>query len=64
MPSLVMLPFIQCHHTRGRAPAGGFSNPLLSGSGLFCAVAMLAPSKSTMIAMNAYISFLASWLAS
>jgi hypothetical protein len=27
-----MLPFIQCHQTRGRAPLGGFSNPLLSGS--------------------------------
>src|SRR5689334_12210087 len=23
MPSLVTLPFIQCHHTRGRAAAGG-----------------------------------------
>src|SRR5690348_1884624 len=35
MPSSVMLPFIQCHHTRGRAPAGGFSNPLLSESTRF-----------------------------
>ena len=34
MPSLVMLPFIQCHHTRGRALWGGFSKPLLSGSPL------------------------------
>ncbi len=50
MPSLVMLPFIQCHHTRGRAPLGGFSNPFLSGSNLLCAVAALAPSKSTMMA--------------
>src|ERR1700761_2739316 len=32
MPSLVMLPFIQCHQTRGRAPAGGFSKPALSES--------------------------------
>ena len=31
MPSLVMLPFIQCHQTRGRAPLGGFSKPLLRG---------------------------------
>jgi hypothetical protein len=31
-----MLPFIQCHQTRGRAPLGGFSKPLLSGSGDAC----------------------------
>ena len=26
MPSLVMLPFIQCHQTRGRAELGGSRN--------------------------------------
>src|SRR3954464_16014006 len=37
IPSLVTLPFIQCHHTRGRALLGGFSNPRLRGS--LCGVA-------------------------
>src|SRR5215467_1467604 len=32
MPSLVMLPFIQCHHTRGRAELGGFSKPCFRAS--------------------------------
>src|SRR5438067_9611136 len=32
MPSLVMLPFIQCHQTRGRALLGGSAKPLASGS--------------------------------
>jgi hypothetical protein len=32
-----MLPFIQCHQTRGRAPLGGFSKPLFSVSELLCA---------------------------
>ncbi len=27
-----MLPSIQCHHTRGRAPLGGSSNPLINAS--------------------------------
>ena len=45
MPSFVIFPFIQCHHTRGRALAGGFSNPFLSESGEFWAGAagMQAP---------------------
>src|SRR6266567_9523968 len=43
MPSLVMLPFIQCHHTRGRAPSGGFSKPLFSESVVLCAAASVAP---------------------
>src|SRR5580704_10118416 len=30
IPSSVILPFIQCHHTRGRAEAGGSSNLFLS----------------------------------
>src|SRR5450755_1139430 len=42
MPSLVMLPFIQCHHTRGLAEFGGFSKPLFNGSAAFCANAILA----------------------
>src|SRR6185437_13234509 len=40
MPSLVILPFIQCHHTRGFALSGGFSKPLCSESVVFCAAAM------------------------
>ena len=32
MPSRDMLPFIQCHHTRGRALCGGFINPSFSTS--------------------------------
>ena len=28
IPSLVMFPFIQCHHTLGRADFGGFWNSL------------------------------------
>src|SRR5208337_5331890 len=32
MPSLEMLPFIQCHHTRGRAPLGGSRNPRSNAS--------------------------------
>src|SRR6516165_7112625 len=32
MPSLAMFPFIQCHHTRGRALLGGFSKALFRGS--------------------------------
>src|SRR6266700_920768 len=46
MPSLVMFPFIQCHQTRGRAPLGGFSNPLLSGSAEACPHAAPAPKTS------------------
>src|SRR5579871_190155 len=36
MPSLLMLPFIQCHQTRGRAPLGGFSKPLRRASAEAC----------------------------
>src|SRR5215469_6952305 len=32
IPSLVMLPFIQCHHTRGLAESGGALNPASKGS--------------------------------
>ncbi len=32
MPSSVMLPFIQCHQTRGRALCGGSRNSDISGS--------------------------------
>jgi hypothetical protein len=34
-----MLPFIQCHQTRGRALAGGFSKLLLRESGFVCGAA-------------------------
>src|SRR5438045_696235 len=37
MPSFVMLPFIQCHQTRGLAPSGGFWKPLFSASVALCA---------------------------
>src|SRR5215470_17370959 len=37
MPSWVMLPFIQCHQTRGFAELGGLLNPSSSDSGVFCA---------------------------
>src|SRR5215472_7670339 len=37
MPSLVMLPFIQCHQTRGLAELGGFLNPSSRDAGVFCA---------------------------
>src|ERR1035441_3895517 len=30
MPSLLILPFIQCHHARGLAASGGFINPFSS----------------------------------
>src|SRR5450755_727555 len=36
-PSHVTLPFIQCHHTRGRALSGGSSNPRFKSSPEFCA---------------------------
>src|SRR5512143_1206618 len=32
IPSFVMLPFIQCHQTRGFAESGGFRNPCSSAS--------------------------------
>src|SRR5439155_1204442 len=34
MPSWVMFPFIQCHHTRGRAELGGVSKPRFNVSGV------------------------------
>src|SRR5215467_2801721 len=45
MPSLVMLPFIQCHQTRGLAELGGFLNPSSSDGG-FCAAADTARANS------------------
>src|SRR5580658_252667 len=42
MPSLEMFPFIQCHHTLGRALSGGFSKPAFNGSTELCAKDMLA----------------------
>jgi hypothetical protein len=32
MPSLVILPFIQCHHTRGIAALAGVTNPTYTAS--------------------------------
>jgi hypothetical protein len=49
-----MFPFIQCHHTRGRALFGGFSNPLLSGSAGVCATAATAPSNSSKTAETSF----------
>src|SRR5258708_5925644 len=36
MPSLVMLPFIQCHQTRGLAEFGGFLKPSSREAVTFC----------------------------
>ena len=58
MPSLEMLPFIQCHHTRGRALAGGFSNPLLSGSDWSCALAVTISAPTAIMSAPAQISLL------
>src|ERR1035438_10497081 len=46
MPSLVMLPFIQCHQTRGLALSGGFWKPRASGSPEFCAETIHAPTSA------------------
>ena len=65
MPSLVMLPFIQCHQTRGRALPGGFSKPLFSGSGLLCAQPMLARRRSATpneIGFFGFITICFPWL--
>src|SRR5271163_2652831 len=48
MPSWVMLPFIQCHHTRGLAPLGGSSNPLRRGSAECWAIAAPHPRTSNV----------------
>jgi len=40
MPCWVMLPFIQCHQTRGRALGGGVLKPLRRGSAAAWAAAM------------------------
>jgi hypothetical protein len=32
IPCLLIFPFIQCHHTRGRALCGGFTKPLFRES--------------------------------
>src|ERR1035438_4229225 len=46
MPSLVMLPFIQCHQTRGLALSGGFWKPCWSASPEFCAETIHAPTSA------------------
>ena len=50
IPSCVMFPFIQCHHTRGLALAGGFANPLLSESDGLWATDQTVPSNSAILA--------------
>src|ERR1017187_7390915 len=52
IPSLVMLPFIQCHQTRGLALLGGFWKPRSSGSPGFCAGTAQAPSKAAAKAVK------------
>lgn len=49
MPSRDMLPFIQCHHTRGRALCGGFINPSFSTS--VCAAAPIVIEASAVSMM-------------
>src|ERR1035437_10165686 len=46
MTSLVMLPFIQCHQTRGLALSGGFWKPRSSASPEFCAETIHAPNST------------------
>src|ERR1700730_10362824 len=62
MPSFVILPLSQCHHTRGRAPFGGFSNPLLSGSALVCGLVWentaIALSSTMLVSIRALIVLL------
>src|ERR1035437_26542 len=36
MPSLLMFPFIQCHHASGRALCGGFTKPAFKVSSGAC----------------------------
>jgi hypothetical protein len=55
MPSLLMFPFIQCHHTRGRAPLGGFSKPLFSESEFVCGTAAPAPSNSMAPVRSSFV---------
>src|ERR1035437_2023514 len=56
MPSLLMFPFIQCHHTSGRALCGGFTKPLFSesavsgeGSAAVCAIAARPNKAASMM---------------
>ena len=53
-----MLPFIQCHQTRGRALAGGFSKPLLSGSACFCAAAMPRLNTIVRLAVTIFVNLI------
>src|SRR5581483_8943473 len=53
MPSLVILPFIQCHHTRGRALCGGFSKPFINVSSVFWAVTHAPLSSSNTAPVDA-----------
>src|ERR1035441_792997 len=52
IPSFVMLPFIQCHQTRGLALLGGFWKPRSNGSPGFCAGTAQAPSKAAAKAVK------------
>src|SRR3954451_21969796 len=61
IPSLVIFPFIQCHHTRGRAPLGGFWKPLLSGSGEFCPKAAPADKSSRAVKVKSFLCALTIW---
>jgi hypothetical protein len=40
IPSFVILPFIQCHHTSGFEATGGLMKPFNNSSLLSCAVAL------------------------
>src|ERR1035438_10718827 len=51
IPSLVMLPLIQCHQTRGLALSGGVWKPCTNGSA-FCAGTAQAPSMAAATAVK------------
>ena len=58
MPSLVTLPFSQCHHTRGLAESGGSLKPRSSASREVCPGAQ--PARHTNSPASAKIRILAS----
>ena len=50
MPALVMLPLIQCHHTRGLALFGGFRKPFSRASPVLWAATNHTPASTNMAA--------------
>ena len=52
MPSLVMLPFIQCHQTRGLALSGGLAKPRSRASPELWPETTHAPASATAAAVQ------------